>query len=250
MTWAADKKYAAGSWGYIGGTAYGVSAAIGGTDDDPLYQKERYWTASAQPGYRFAVPNGQYEVTLKFAETFFSAAGKRKFHVKIQGVRVLTSFDIYSAAGAKNTAVDRSFTLNVTDGLLAIDFIKLSGYDNPKVNAIRVRSLGPTPTPTASNTPTVSPTASTTPTITQTPTETMTPTITNTPSVTATPTETGTPTSTPTITETPTVTATPPSRPRPRTRPRPPRPLPPRLPPPTRRRRRRRPRRPAPASGG
>ncbi len=221
QTWAADKRYTTGSWGYIGGTAYGVSATISGTDDDALYQRERYWSTSAQPGYRFAVPNGQYEVTLKFAETYFSAAGKRKFHVKIEGVRVLANFDIYSAAGAKNTAVDRVFTVNVTDGLLAIDFIKLSGYDNPKINAIRVRSLGPTPTPTSSVTPTISPTpthsptptitptVTATPTITETPTETMTPTITNTPSVTATPTETGTPTSTPTITETPTVTATP-----------------------------------------
>jgi len=57
----------------------------------------------------FAAGSGQ-TVRLHFAETFFNTAGSRTFHVNINGVQVLTSFDIFSAAGAQNKAVIEQFT--------------------------------------------------------------------------------------------------------------------------------------------
>jgi hypothetical protein len=150
--WAKDKVFAAGSWGYVGGAVSTTTSAIAGTTDDKLYQSERNWSASAQPGYRFTMPAGQYEVTLKFAETSKTAAGQRKFHVRLEGTRVLANYDIFAAAGAANKAAsDRVFTVAVTDGELTIDFIKVT--DLPKVNAIQVRWIGDPPAPTATPTP-------------------------------------------------------------------------------------------------
>lgn len=164
--WAADRQYypgTPGAWGYIGGYTRHVSVQIPNSTDDTLYWSDRYWGATAVPGYRFSVPNGAYEVTLTFAETYWNAAGKRRFHVRIEGVRVLTSYDIFADAGGKNLpAPAKVFYTTVSDGELALDFVKLTGYDTPKINAIRVRAAGGGPPPgdiTATPTATVTATA-------------------------------------------------------------------------------------------
>ena len=114
LVWAADKAFAAGSWGYTGGAAGTTTAPISKTLDDKLYQSYRIWPASATPGYRFTVPNGRYEVRLKFAEPGATAAGQRRFSVKIEGATVLSNYDIFAAAGGKNIAApDKVFTVNV-----------------------------------------------------------------------------------------------------------------------------------------
>jgi len=208
--WAADKSYTDGSWGYVGGYTYSTSAAIANTGDDTLYQSERWWSGNGS--YKFDLPNGEYFVTLKFAEIYYSSAASRSFDVVIEGRTVLANFDIFQQAGGKNRAIDRTFPVTVNDGQLNIGFVPRVGA--PKVNAIAVEMVPP-PTPTITQTPTITPsptnsgTPTCTPTVTETPTITSTPTETLTPTVTATPTDTGTPTNTPTATETPTVTATP-----------------------------------------
>jgi hypothetical protein len=50
-------------------------------------------------------PGSSHLVRLHFAETFFSTTGSRTFDVTINGAPVLTAFDIFAAAGAKNKAV-------------------------------------------------------------------------------------------------------------------------------------------------
>jgi hypothetical protein len=207
--WAADQPFTTGSWGYVGGTISSTTATIGGTTAQPLYRKERNWNASATPGYRFSVSTGQYEVTLKFAETLYSAAGQRKFHINLEGNRVLNNYDIFAAAGGKNVAApDKVFLVNVSDGELTIDFLQITGYGNPKVNAIQVRYVGPpqpTATPTATRTATVTPTAINTRKPTKTQTATATSTATSTKKPTKTPTATATATATGTSTPTPTL---------------------------------------------
>lgn len=61
------------------------------------------------PGF---TPGSSHTVRLHFAETFFSSAGSRTFNVTINGTQVLTNFDIFAAAGAKNKAVIEQFTVN------------------------------------------------------------------------------------------------------------------------------------------
>ena len=52
--WQADKAFATGSWGYVGGTTGKSTTAVTGTNDDSLYQKYR----TKMTEYKFTVPNG------------------------------------------------------------------------------------------------------------------------------------------------------------------------------------------------
>ena len=117
---------------YFGGRTYGSKAGIAGTTDDALYQTERYGNFK----YGLDVENGTYAVTLKMAEIHWDAAGKRVFDVKAENKVVLDNFDIFSAAGGKNIAHDKTFTVEVTDGHLDLDFVSL--VNNAKVSAIAV----------------------------------------------------------------------------------------------------------------
>ena len=74
-----------------------------------MYGTERYGSAHASFGYSIPVANGNYNVSLDFAETYVTAAGQRIFSVSINGTQVLTNFDIYAAAGGMNIAVQRTF---------------------------------------------------------------------------------------------------------------------------------------------
>ncbi|MBN2090756.1 T9SS type A sorting domain-containing protein [candidate division KSB1 bacterium] len=129
--WLADQTYNTGSWGYINGSRYSTQHSIGSTQDDQLYQSER-WGLSA---YQFDVPNGTYQVTLLFAELYFTEASKRIFHVQLEGNQVLTRLDIYLIAG-HDQALSYTYTVNVTDGQLNIDFFRQ--VEDPKISAIQV----------------------------------------------------------------------------------------------------------------
>jgi malectin (di-glucose binding ER protein) len=61
------------------------------------------------PGF---TAGASHTVRLHFAETYFSTAGSRKFNVTINGTQVLSAFDIFAAAGAKNKAIIEQFTVN------------------------------------------------------------------------------------------------------------------------------------------
>ena len=151
--------------GFAGaGGVYGpVAETIAGTLDDPLYQHER-WGATFT--WNRAVPNGQYQVTLKFAEIFYPTPGSRTFDVLIEGALVLNDWEPLDEVGPF-TALDKTFTTSVQDGSLNVSF--LSSQDNAKVNSIQVVAVAPptlTPTPvgpTATNTPGSSPTPTQTP---------------------------------------------------------------------------------------
>ena len=116
-------------------------AAIAGTNDAPLYQDER-WDPPLAPEmlYSFPVASGQYRVRLHFAEVWSGTAfvGGRVFNVQIEGVPVLTNFDIYAEAGFQ-TAHIRQFDVPVADGTLDIEFAHV--VQNPKINAIEIYQI-------------------------------------------------------------------------------------------------------------
>ncbi len=118
---------------YSGGTAASIAANITGTDDPTLYQTERYGSFT----YNVPLANGNYDVTLKFAEIYWDAPGKRVFNVSIQGTQVITNLDIYAMAG-KDAAYDLTFPATVTNGMLTINFTSV--VDNAKVSAIEIAS--------------------------------------------------------------------------------------------------------------
>lgn len=128
-SWAADGEYS-------GGNIATVTNSIANTTTPALYQSCRWGSFS----YTFTVPNGRYNVILKFAEISRFAAGARQFNVAINGATVLSNFDIYAHAGGAFIALDRAFPITVTAGRLVVQFSD-GAADAPMVNAIEIAPL-------------------------------------------------------------------------------------------------------------
>ncbi|CAA0808445.1 Probable leucine-rich repeat receptor-like serine/threonine-protein kinase [Striga hermonthica] len=103
--------------------------------------------------YGFCLRNGNYTVTLHFAEIIFTndrtygSLGRRLFDVYIQGRLVLKDFDIEREAGGVNRPIARNFTAVVNDTTLDIRFywagkgtngIPVRGVYGPLISAISV----------------------------------------------------------------------------------------------------------------
>jgi len=137
--WAAD-------FGFTGGQTVQVSNSIAGTNDDALYQRDRWDPATApEMSYAFTVPNGNYTVKLHFVEHWSGgqAVGRRIFNVALEGAPVLTNFDIFAQAGGYTLLV-KTFQTTVTDGVLNINFTH-GPADDPLIGAIEILSAGGPP---------------------------------------------------------------------------------------------------------
>jgi hypothetical protein len=120
-----------------GGITNLAEAVIQGTADPFLYLTER----SGRFSYALPVPNGSYDVTLRFVENTFSAKNQRTFDVHAEGRDVLSALDIYAVSG-KNTALDFTFTVSVADGVLDLAFLPRIG--DAQVSAILVKTASGT----------------------------------------------------------------------------------------------------------
>ena len=118
--------------GYEGGLPYATDASIRSTDDDALYQSERYGNFS----YTVPLEDGRYEVVLHFAEIYHESRDERLFDVEIENEEVVADIDLYARAGA-NAAYDLRYTMEVTDGALNVIFE--TDRDNAKLSALLVR---------------------------------------------------------------------------------------------------------------
>jgi len=91
---------------------------IPGADEPVVYQSVRY----ALEKYVFHLPNGHYNVELRFVEHWKDAAGLRVFTVSLQSRVVLEHFDIFKQAG-KGLPLNYSFKdVPVENGKLVIGF--------------------------------------------------------------------------------------------------------------------------------
>jgi hypothetical protein len=120
------------------GWASTTPAPIAGTTDDRLYQSERYGDFS----YGIPVENGDYLVTLRFAEIYWTQPGQRVFNVLMEGSKVISNLDLVAKVGP-NKAYDVILPVHVTDGQLNIKFKSVADY--AKVSAIMVEATGGTP---------------------------------------------------------------------------------------------------------
>ncbi|UOQ69497.1 malectin domain-containing carbohydrate-binding protein [Hymenobacter volaticus] len=102
---------------FAGGSDFVTDQPIAGTQDDALYQSERYGSFL----YSLPVPNGTYTVKLHFAELYWDAPGQRVFDVAAEGTTVLKAYDIVQKVGPL-TATTESFSVTVTDGVLSLAF--------------------------------------------------------------------------------------------------------------------------------
>ncbi|MGV3561360.1 malectin domain-containing carbohydrate-binding protein [Larkinella arboricola] len=145
VSWSASEYF-------FGGKTYTNSKVkeIADTQDDVLYQTE-YSATSNLSGFGFAMPvpvPGQYTVKLHFAEIYWDATGgraggvgQRVFSVNLEGGPVeLANYDILADVGSMR-AVVKTYTVEVGDGVLNIDFS--ASANQPKISAIEV--MGPAP---------------------------------------------------------------------------------------------------------
>jgi len=132
--WAADREYKPGGWGYIGGLVYSTANAIANTEDDLLYQSERWGDFY----YLFDIPNGKYRVTLRFAEIYRDNVSGRIFSAHLEGHPVITDLDLVAKVG-RDAAYDQVFTVDLRDGQLGVGFIKRA--ESPKISAIAIEAI-------------------------------------------------------------------------------------------------------------
>jgi hypothetical protein len=99
------------------------------------------WNVGQSRGYKFDVPNGNYQVDLYFAEVYYNVAGARVFDIKIENATVQSNYDIWIAAGGKNKPVVQTYNVTVSDGRIDIDFIQKTDNE-PTIHAIKVTGPG------------------------------------------------------------------------------------------------------------
>ncbi len=96
VTWEPDRAYTPGSWGWVGGGApASTNHRIYDTADDPLLQTAREGAAA----WRFDVPDGRYEVELRFVETLHDNPGERVFDVDVNGLTLAERLDLAAVPG-------------------------------------------------------------------------------------------------------------------------------------------------------
>ena len=115
-----------------GGVTAGTADAIAGTEDDALYQSERFGDFT----YDVSVADGTYDVVLHFAETYWTADGDRVFDVLAEGNEVISDLDVHAQVGHDAADTETVSGVEVTDGSLTLEFV--SNTDNAKVSAIEV----------------------------------------------------------------------------------------------------------------
>lgn len=122
-----------GDYAFSSSPTCGIGNNIANTSTPALYQTCRWGNFT----YAIPVPNGNYNVTLKFAEPAFGGAGQRMFNVLVNGSLVLNNFDIVAQAGGPFIALDRTFPVSVTGGMIVVEFAQ-GAADYPMVNALQI----------------------------------------------------------------------------------------------------------------
>ncbi|WP_050062120.1 malectin domain-containing carbohydrate-binding protein [Silvibacterium bohemicum] len=135
-SFAADEDFNGGGDNQVSTTT--INLAQPGANAAPMavYQHAR---AGA---FTYTIPGltagDQYTVLLHFAETYFTAAGDRKFDVAINGTTVLTNFDIYATVGA-NAALLETFTATANSAGDIVVTFTLGAVNQPVVSGIEIR---------------------------------------------------------------------------------------------------------------
>ena len=125
---------------WMGGQPGNHSATIEGTEDPGLYAKERYGNFS----YAIPVDEGEYAVSLHFAETYWGrenpgggGVGSRIFDVFCNGVALLRNFDVYKETGADRSLVKTFHHVRPNaQGKILLSFVPVHNFAS--VNAIEV----------------------------------------------------------------------------------------------------------------
>jgi len=135
--WEADQPYRAGGWGYVGinTKTAGTNKNVLNTLEDPLYQTMQQGLES----YRFDVPNGEYEVELRFIEYEFSKPDQRVFDVLINREYLIRNLDLAKEYGVMQPVARRTYASVAGGKGLLVDFTPIIG--SPILSAISVKRM-------------------------------------------------------------------------------------------------------------
>lgn len=128
MAWEIDMYGTGGTYGNVSNSIQNALDNTLGTTEQNLYRSYR---VGEELHYAIPVPvNGEYKVILHFAETDEEykisdtpEPKQRMFTVMAEGSNLVSNFDIANEAGDINMAITREFTINVTDGVLNLEFL-------------------------------------------------------------------------------------------------------------------------------
>jgi beta-galactosidase len=162
QTWIPEQEYKPGSWGYVGGqvysmkgstrTGYGATKNILGTDLDPIYQTQR--TGIEQ--FKLDVPDGEYEITLHFAEFLSPANGndlaynlgfgpppeefkERSFNVSVNGKEVLSGFNNSEYLQPERAVATKHHVTAINNEGITVAFKAIKG--ETILNGIQVKKI-------------------------------------------------------------------------------------------------------------
>jgi hypothetical protein len=140
-TWEADRDYL----GLPGDRVDRGAVAVAGTEDDRIYQTERYWLN----GYSLPLANGTYDVVLHFAEFNSTAAGDRVLGIRVEDQK-RSGVDVFAAVGAARAYPVTFEKVSVVDGRLDIGFTYYT-RNVPMLHGIEVLRSLPAVAPTCSD---------------------------------------------------------------------------------------------------
>jgi len=134
--WRSDELYLIGN-GYEECPSDALAAH---TDMPQLYCGNR-WFDTATGTYEIPVNvPGTYQVTLHFAEIYFTDPGMRVFDVALEGNVVQSDLDIVAQGGGlSHQPIEFTYDVLVLDRVVTIDLIKK--IENPNISGIQVRRL-------------------------------------------------------------------------------------------------------------
>ncbi len=120
-----------------GGGSYTADGDISGTNEDALFQSERYnHPDQGNIVYSLPVGNGTYTIYLHFAEVYQDATGARVFSVSAENQTVVSNLDIIASAGKNSPMTREVANISVTDG--SLDIALTSVVDNAKISGLAV----------------------------------------------------------------------------------------------------------------
>lgn len=133
--------------GFSGGQAASTTAAINlsGVSYPAPQAVYQTWRTGVKKSPNFSytlsglTAGTTYSLRLHFSENSVSKSGARKFDVTVNGVKVLSAFDVFASAGGKNTAVVKAFTTTANPGgQIVVSFTAVTAAQPPIINGLEV----------------------------------------------------------------------------------------------------------------
>jgi hypothetical protein len=133
--------------GFSGGQTASTAAAINlsGVSYPAPQAVYQTWRTGVKKSPNFSytlaglAPGTAYSLRLHFSENSLAKSGARKFDVIVNGVKVLSAFDVFASAGGKNTAVVKAFNTTASaGGQIVVSFTGVTPAQPPIINGLEV----------------------------------------------------------------------------------------------------------------